>query len=114
LYLAVLPSFPTRRSSDLFNKDLLHLTYARLDWTPETKPWPMDELFPPVERRTREFIEHILSFGPDRIAPAGQARWRQLRNATRVKVPLQQSTSNVAESIVSAIEITESQPCDQT
>jgi len=88
-----------------FNKDLLHLTYARLDWTPETKPWPMDELFPPVERRTREFIEHILSFGPDRIAPAGQARWRKLRNDTRVKIPLQQSTSNVAESIVSVIEI---------
>jgi len=31
-----------------FNKDLLHLTYARLDRTPETKPWPMDELFLPL------------------------------------------------------------------
>ena len=74
--------------------------------TPETKPWPMDELFPAVEQRTLEFIEHILSFGPDRIDPAEQARWRKLlRIDTRVKIPLQQSTSNVAESIVSVIEI---------
>jgi hypothetical protein len=87
-----------------FNKDLLHLTYARLERTPETKPWPMDELFPPVEQRTREFIEHILSFGPDRIEPAEQGRWRKLRGDTRVKISLQQSTSNIAESIVSVIE----------
>jgi len=65
----------------------------------------MDELFPAVEQRTLEFIEHILSFGPDRIDPAEQARWRKLRIDTRVKIPLQQSTSNVAESIVSVIEI---------
>src|SRR5437867_7444048 len=72
-----------------FNKDLLHLTYARLERTRETKPWPMDKLFPPIEQRTREFIDHILSFGPDKIDPAEHARWRRLSNDIRVNIPLQ-------------------------
>ena len=56
------------------NKDLPHLTYARLERTPDTKPWPMDTLFPPVERRSREFIDYILSFEPHKIDQAEKGR----------------------------------------
>src|SRR5438067_10969756 len=88
-----------------FNKDLFHLTYTRLERTRETKPWPMDRLFPPVEQRAREFIEHILSLEPDKIDQVEQARWRALTNNVHLKIPLQQSTSNIAESIVAVIEM---------
>jgi hypothetical protein len=86
------------------NEDLLHLTYARLTRTPDTKPWPMDRLFPPIEQRTREFIDHILSLDSHRIDEAEKARWRALRKDVLLKIPLQQSTSNIADSILSMIE----------
>jgi len=91
-----------------FNKDLLHLTYTRLERTGETKPWPMDRLFPPVAQRAREVIDHILLLEPHSIDQAERTRWHGLRNDLRVKIPLQQNTSNVAEPIVSRIEMKES------
>jgi hypothetical protein len=64
----------------------------------------MDRLFPPVEQRTREFIDHVLSLDSHGIDEAEKARWPALRKDVRLKIPLQQSTSNIADSIVSMIE----------
>ena len=91
-----------------FNKDLLHLTYTRLQRTRETKPWPMDRLFPPVAQRAQEFIDHILSLEPTKIDEAERKKWFALKKDVRVKIPLQQNTSNVAEPIIWRVEMKES------
>jgi hypothetical protein len=57
--------------------------------------------FPPVEQRAREFIGHVLSLELQRVDEAEKARWRALRNDSYLKIALQQSTLNVADSIVS-------------
>jgi hypothetical protein len=46
---------------DRFNKDLLHITYSRLERTADDKAWPTQRLFPPVSEAAREFIDHILT-----------------------------------------------------
>jgi len=58
-----------------FNKDLFHLTYARLERTPATKPWPMGLLFPPVCKRSHMFIAHVLKSPSLRIADAEMKCW---------------------------------------
>lgn len=88
-----------------FNKDLLHLTYERLTRTPDTKPWPMDALFPPVAQLCREFIEHILTKFTGRVADDERKLWAELKSDVARGTPLQQNTSNVAERITSSIEI---------
>jgi hypothetical protein len=67
----------------------------------------MDRLFPPVQQRAREFIHHILSLEHDKIDLAEKARWRALIDNVRLKIPLQQSTSNIAESIVTVVDTKE-------
>jgi hypothetical protein len=41
------------------NKDLFHMTYARLRHTPETKPWP-STILANLHSRSVDFIRHIL------------------------------------------------------
>jgi hypothetical protein len=87
-----------------FNKDLFHLTYERLKRTPETKPWPMDVLFPPVAQRSMEFIEHILTCHDVPLTDEERALWTKLKDDVAAHSELQQNTSNVAESQISVIE----------
>lgn len=88
-----------------FNKDLLHLTYERLIRTPNTKPWPMDVLFPPVAQRAREFIEHILTQFTGNVPERERRLWEVMKSDVKEGVSLQQNTSNVAEPIISSLEI---------
>jgi len=79
-----------------FNKDLFHLTYARLERTAATKPWPMGSLFPPVCKRSKMFIEHVLKSSSLKIPDAELKYWKDIINAATKRSPLQQNTSNVA------------------
>ncbi len=90
--------------SKRFNKDLMHLTYERLNRTPNTKPWPMDELFPPVAKRSKEFINHILTQYNGSMPDSERKLWERLKAEVDEKSPLQQNTSNVAAPTVSNLE----------
>ena len=94
-----------RELLDRFNKHLFHLTYDRLNRTPDTKAWPMDLLFPPVAQRSREFIYHILRNSALGVS-AELTLWTELKAAVAAQPPspLQQNTSNVAPSQISVIE----------
>ena len=63
-----------------FNKDLLHLTYERLKHTPNSKPWQMDVLFPPVAQRAREFIDHILMRFSGNFSDQERKLWADLKS----------------------------------
>jgi hypothetical protein len=88
-----------------FNKHLFHLTYDRLNRTPDTKAWRMDLLFPPVAQRSREFIDHILRNYALGVS-AELTLWAELKAAVAAQPPppLQQNTSNVAPSQILVIE----------
>ena len=86
-----------------FNKHLFHLTYDRLNRTPETKAWRMDLLFPPVAQRSIEFIDHILRNCALGVS-AELTVWTELKAAVAAQLPLQQNTSNVAAAQISVIE----------
>jgi hypothetical protein len=79
-----------------FNKDMLHLTYTRLERTPKTKPWPIDRLTPPVETRAKEFIDHILNRYKAPIPDGERTLWEKLKADVEKGAPLEQNTSNVA------------------
>jgi hypothetical protein len=87
-----------------FNKDLFHLTYDRLKRTLDTKPWPIDLLFPPVARRSIEFIDHIIKNCALGVSEE-LARWTELKAvvAAQPPPPLRQDTSNVAPSEILVI-----------
>ncbi len=80
-----------------FNKDLFHLSYARLERTAITKPWPMETLFTPVCKRSKEFIEHVLTQRHLVMSDTERCLWAALKDSTTRQLPLQQNTSNVAE-----------------
>jgi hypothetical protein len=84
-----------RKLLNRFNKDLLHLTYDRLNRTSNTKPWPMDELFPPVAERAKLFIDHILGRWTGDMAVEERRLWTKLKSNVQGDVPLCQNTSNV-------------------
>jgi hypothetical protein len=62
------------------NKDLFHVTYARLRHTNVTKPWP-DTILSCLHERCVEFIRHVLSSGDRFGGPGELARWNDLLQA---------------------------------
>lgn len=60
------------------NKDLAHLTYARIRRTAETKEWPVSIAAVPVLKQCGVFIQHICeSFLSSKLQEAGE--WRMLK-----------------------------------
>ena len=80
---------------DRFNKDLLHITYDRLNRTAKDKAWPMEILFPPVSDCAKDFIKLILKHPTLTIDASELEEWKKLNCAVVANSPLQQSTSNI-------------------
>jgi hypothetical protein len=59
------------------NKDLFHLTYARLRHTAETKPWP-DTILSFLHKPCVEFIKHLLAHKEQFGKPGDFKQWEQL------------------------------------
>lgn len=59
------------------NKDLFHLTYARLRHTPSTKAWP-DSILANLHQTCVEFIKHLLANGGGLGTPNDFTKWKQL------------------------------------
>ena len=59
------------------NKDLFHLTYARLRHTSETKPWP-DTILSCLHKPCINFIEHLLAHRERFGKPSDFKQWEQL------------------------------------
>lgn len=78
--------FPTRdidlepENRARFNKDMMHLTYLRLRHTPDTKPWPLQDLILPLMIRSFEFIDHIIDNPPTGADPIEIDHWIGLRS----------------------------------
>jgi hypothetical protein len=89
---------------DRFNKDLFHISYSRVHRTSVTKAWPMDEMLPPIIKRSREFIEHVLALGWPDVTSNELRCWQAMRNERFRFTTLAQSTSNVAASQVECVE----------
>jgi hypothetical protein len=73
-----------------FNKRLFHITYSRIG---ETTPWPTETLLPPVIKRSREFIEHILN-SPLLSDAKERNHWEELKANDAGSRPLLQYSSN--------------------
>src|SRR6266576_1787254 len=89
---------------DRFNKDLFHISYARVHRTPHTKAWPMDEMLPPIIVRSKKFITHVLALGWSDIPSDELRRWQTMRSKKFLVSMLAQSTSNVAAPQVASVE----------
>ena len=48
-----------KRARNRAHKEIVHLTYERLNVTPETKPWPFLEIVRDVDSVLRVFLENI-------------------------------------------------------
>ncbi len=48
---------------DRFNKDIFHITTARLTRTPQDKTWPIKAVFPALKRECNEFIDDLIRRG---------------------------------------------------
>ncbi len=64
-----------------FNKDMMHLTYARLRHTADTKPWPIDEIGILVGKRSYQFICHIVQNPPAHVHPKEVEKWAYMKEA---------------------------------
>lgn len=85
--------------SKRFNKDLMHLTYDRLNRNAGTKAWPMDELFPPVANLAKKFIDHILTQYTGDLPEAERELWEKLKADVNNATALQHSASNIVDPI---------------
>jgi hypothetical protein len=48
-----------RISKERAGKEIAHLTYGRLDVTPDTKPWPFIEISNEITQIMNTFIDHV-------------------------------------------------------
>lgn len=60
-----------------FNKDMMHLTYSRLRHDQESKPWPIDKIYPALKARCMEFAQYICKDYKN-IEPDELLRWKKL------------------------------------
>lgn len=61
-----------------FNKDMMHLTYARLRHTPDTKHWPIKDILQPLLLRSCEFIDFVITHPPSLASPEELSHWKLL------------------------------------
>ena len=70
-----------------FNKDVHHLTYARLRHTSATKGWDIRSALIPLAERTLLFMDHIIISPPTGAPPSEIERWTTLRNVLKTALP---------------------------
>ena len=92
-----------QRFLDRYNKDLLHISYTRLDRLGAEKQWPIPEMLPPVIERCRLFIPHVISLTWPSIRIDERTKWQFLIPDYLSRIPLQQHTSNVAAPQISKL-----------
>ena len=61
------------------NKDLVHLTYARVKRTSVTQGWNISEVIQPIHERAKEFVHHIIQNPPHLSDEAELNLWMQLQ-----------------------------------
>jgi hypothetical protein len=101
------PIFPTLKSKELlerFNQALFHISYSRALRTPADKAWPIQEFLPPIVDRSKAFVGHFLSLGWPDVPQEEMMLWRRLLTPAYVRIPLAQSTSNIADSQIASVE----------
>jgi hypothetical protein len=81
--------FPTKplslaeKDRERLDKDIVHLTYSRLRHTPQTKPWPLEDILKPLHERVAEFVNHVVTNVPRDCPQTELALWRSLDEAFR-------------------------------
>lgn len=70
------------------NKDLAHLTYARIERTPESKNWPPQMVELPILRRCDEFIGFLVTSELLSGQPQEVSEWQSLRRRIRDQIAL--------------------------
>ena len=101
------PIFPVLKSKELlerFNQALFHISYSRVLRTPADKAWPIQEFLPPIVDRSKAFVGHFLSLGWPDVQQQETMLWRRLLTPEYVRIPLAQSTSNIADSQITSVE----------
>lgn len=74
------PARPIDRPTDdrnRLNKQLFHITYARLQYNELSKPWP-DTILSCLHDRCVEFIQYLLSQGTPLVGPNETPAWQAL------------------------------------
>lgn len=70
-----------KKDRERLNKDIAHLTYARLRHTPQTKPWPLLGILRPLRSRVESFVKHIVNSPPIGSAADEISAWAALSKA---------------------------------
>jgi len=101
------PIFPASRSKELlerFNQALFHISYSRAFTTPGDQAWPLEEFVPPIVDRSTAFVHHFLSLKWQDVSQEEKMLWWRMLTPAYVRIPLAQSTSNIAASQITAVE----------
>ena len=64
--------------SKRFNKDLAHISYSRLNQTPETQKWTYADFINPIKSRCIEFARFIIKDYKDKMSKSELSRWENL------------------------------------
>jgi hypothetical protein len=70
------------------NKDLAHITYARIERAPESKKWPLRMVELPILKRCDEFIGFLVTSELLSGEPQEVFKWQSLRRRIQDKVAL--------------------------
>src|SRR5205823_3619767 len=87
-----------------FNQALFHISYSRAFRTSEDQAWPLEAFVPPIVDRSRAFVRHFLSLKWQGVSQEEKMLWWRMHTPTYVRIPLAQSTSNIAVSQITAVE----------
>lgn len=84
------------------HRDIAHISYDRLDRTPETKRWFYGTFMPPIAKRSLAFVRHVLKTFSHQMAPTEVEGWRALEPrlktlAAASNAEEEQSAENVAK-----------------
>jgi len=102
--LAIFQPLKAEELLERFNQALFHISYSRVRRTPGDKAWPIEEFLPPIIDRSKAFVSHVLSLRWPNIPKEEQLLWDRMLTPAYVRIPLAQSTSNIAVSQVASVE----------